>query len=573
VLWSLRLGVNYGPDLLGLTQSCHGMKFVTTREEIKQAHPDYYALWNGRRATDHRECGAPCLSSDGLFDLHLRYVRAVFDHYREPMISLDLPDGSGTLCQCDLCKGRDAPARGWNGSLSDHVWGYIDRAARALRETHPDRRVSGLAYSAYRQPPENIETLSPNIALLFCQTRSSFGDTARRDFYRGLREAWLQKLSSKELYLFEYHLQNRPGTATEGVPVYFPRLIAEDLRSLKGVSLGDTIDAYRPSDPSTLPYHAQAVMHLNWYVISRLWWDAELDLDALLDEYYRLFYGPARSEMQAFIEHAETNWTKMTSQVEPIDASLALLAKARAAAGDTVYGRRVDLLVDYLKPLQAKRETLAVGRAHAPQAEAAERDPAGLRIDGRLDEAFWEGVPEHAFKEIKTGAAPSQATTARFAWADRTLVVGIRCAEDDMANLVATTAQHDDANLWNDENIELLVETPAHAYYQIAVNPGGFILDMDRKTRDTLWNAEAEVAVQKDAAGWTVEMRLPTADLIEGGLDARRRIAGTRPTAEEPWYFNLYRHRVRERQVEGSAVWPTGGKLHQPLKFGKLVAK
>lgn len=571
ILWALRMGINYGPELIGLTQNCHGMKFATTRDEIKKAHPEYYALWNGRRATDHRECGAPCLSSEGLFKLHMQYARAVFDHYNEPLISLDTCDGYGQLCQCELCKGKDTPARGWTGSMSDYVWGYIDRAARELYKTHPDRKVSGLSYSAYKLPPEKIKNLSPNITLLMCQTRSTFHDPELRDQAIALRKAWLEILTSKEMYIFEYYLQNRPDCSTAGVPVYFPRLIAEDLRSLKGVSLGETIDSYFNASSKNSPVHAQAVMHLNWYVTSRLWWDVNQDLDAMLDEYYSLFYGPANREMKAFVEYSEKNWPLMTTKVEAIDRALELLASARKAAGDGVYGKRVDLIQAYVEPMKKLREKLAEGRANVPKFTIPERDPTDLVLDGKLDEAFWKDAPVYAFKDIVTGQAPSNAASARMVWADRALVVGVRCEEADMAHVTAYTLRNDDPNLWNEDNIELLLETPANSYYQIAVNSAGYIMDMDRKKRNILWNSEAEVAAARDEKGWTLEMKVPAVDLIEGGVDANRRVAGTKPTALAPWYFNLYRHRVCGKAVEGSVLVPTGGKLHEPMKFGELV--
>jgi hypothetical protein len=573
ILWALRMGINYGPELIGLTQSCHGMKFATTRDEIKKAHPEYYALWNGRRATDHRECGAPCLSSEGLFKLHMQYARAVLDHYKEPLISLDTCDGYGQLCQCELCKGKDTPARGWTGSMSDYVWGYIDRAAREIYKTHPDRKVSGLSYSAYKLPPEKIKELSPNISLLMCQTRSTFHDPELRDQARTLRKEWLKILPSKEMFVFEYYLQNRPDCPTAGVPVYFPRLIAEDLRSLKGISRGETVDSYFNFDPKKSSAHAQAVMHLNWYVTARLWWDANQDLDAMLDEYFNLFYGPANREMKAFVEYSEKNWPSMTTKVETIDKALELLAAARKAAGDSVYGKRVDLIVAYVEPLKKLREKLAAGRANAPRFTITERDPAGLVVDGKLDEAFWKDVQVYEFKDIVTGQVPTNAATARFAWADRALVVGVRCEDADMAHVTAYTLRNDDPNLWNEDNIELLLETPVHSYYQIAVNSAGYVMDMDREKRNILWNSEAEVAAAKDEKGWTIEMKIPSVDLIEGGMDKSRRVAGTKPTAKAPWYFNLYRHRARGKAVEGSALAPTGGKLHDPLKFGELIVK
>ncbi|MBQ7680326.1 MAG: hypothetical protein IJT34_10820, partial [Butyrivibrio sp.] len=49
---------------------------------------------------------------------------------------------------------------------------------------------------------------------------------------------------------------------------------------------------------------------LNDYVHMHLLWDPDLDLNALLDEYYRLFYGPASKQMRAFWDSAKAAFMK-----------------------------------------------------------------------------------------------------------------------------------------------------------------------------------------------------------------------------------------------------------------------
>ena len=107
-LWNLRLGLNHGHKLIGVTQPGHGIKFVLWRDEMKKAHPEMYALIDGQRDTTHKGTGAPCLSSPLLFEEQLRYARAMFDHFQQPMISIDMVDGYGPA----RCAGtRSARAR------------------------------------------------------------------------------------------------------------------------------------------------------------------------------------------------------------------------------------------------------------------------------------------------------------------------------------------------------------------------------------------------------------------------------------------------------------------------------
>ncbi len=73
------------------------------------------------------------------------------------------------------------PERGWAGTMSDQVWGYINRVALELNQSHPDRLVSGLAYSAYKSPPENIDKLSPNLVLIETRQRQGFWDEEKAE--------------------------------------------------------------------------------------------------------------------------------------------------------------------------------------------------------------------------------------------------------------------------------------------------------------------------------------------------------------------------------------------------------
>lgn len=575
-LWNLRLGTNHGADLIGLTQLCHGSKFVHLRDEFKAAHPDYFALWGGQRATDHKSGqGAPCLSSEGFFQHHLKYARAVFDHFGEPMLSIDVVDGYGRgVCECELCAGKGTPERGWMGLMSDYVFGYMNRAAQALYASHPDKMVSALSYGAYKLPPERIEQFPPNLALWMCQTRSGWGDRAARDETLRLRDQWLEKLPSRRLFIYEYYLENRPAGTWEGIPVYYPRLIAEDLRSLKGVGLGEYIDLYQPHERGEVPYDYLAICHLNLYVTARLWWDADLDVDALLEDYYEEFYGPARGEMKAFVEYCEQNWPRMRTDVDAIDRALELLTAARQTAGDTICGRRVELIVDYVEPLTRLRAQLANPREGVPMARALVRSARPV-IDGRLDDEVWGTVRRCELFEIEAGGRPAHPTSFLIAWIEDALYLGITCTEPDMPGLMIGTTEADSPNIWNGDVVEVLLATQFHSYYQIAVSPSGAVTDLDReKGLNTLWDSGAEIATQRGPDQWTVEIRLPAAGENAKDIDPLHGVAGKQPSETYLWFVNVCRQRVRGGETELSAWSPTGQKrFNVPEKFGKVYAR
>ncbi len=582
-LWNLRMGVNPGHDIIGQVQPGHGMKFVHMRDDFKEAHPEYFALRGGERALNKPSPGAPNLSSEGLLREHVQFVRAVFDHYDEPMISIDITDGYGALSEEEPCRSMGTPERGFQGRMSDYVWGYLNRVAAEVYETHPDKLVSGLAYSGYQLPPLKIETMSPNLAIIECRWRSNFYSADVRDRFRQLREEWLEMLPSGQWFVWDYYLhpsRSRGETPhpNRGRPVYFTRAIADDLGSLKGVSRGDTIEVYRHPNHIEHGYDwsEYAINHLNLYVTSRYWWDSQQDLDEVMEEFYTLYYGPARQQMKAFITFSEENWPVMGSDIEVIDETFALLKAAIEAAPEgSVYADRIQITADYVEMLRPWRERLAQGR-EGPTVTIPVLAEAGLAIDGRLDDSFWQNAPEFRLGNVVDGGPADVPATVRLAWlANDSLVIGIRCEEPDMAGLRDPATARNDMAIWNGDMVEIFLETPVHSYYQIAVSPSGTLLDLNRPGRiNTGWSAEATVATHRGKDYWSVEIVIPAAGASAEELYPDEGISGDRPTATSPWYFNIGRQRVREGESTLTTLAPTGRKhFHEPFRFGTLVVE
>ena len=572
ILWQLRLGWNQGPDIIGDFGMglSHGMRAVLERPEVRSAHPEYYTLFNGKR--DDLVIGESrgCLSSEGLFQQNVKYVRAMYDLLDAPMVSLMPEDGYVNLCQCKLCEGKGTLDRGWNGQISDYVWDYVNRVAKEVYKTHPDRKVSCFAYGGYLLPPLNIDMFSPNVVVGICQNRNSFHDPAARQKVLELRQGWLARMPEghKQLVNYDYYLHLRPDVVPH-MPIFLPRAIAADLQSLKGISIGDFIEVYR--DPGGM--NSLAVDHLNLYVTSRCWWDADLEIDKLLDEYCRDFYGPASREMKALIDYSEANLSDLPGNPAKIGKALELLAEAQGkVVADSIYGQRMAFVAGYLQPMHALREQLAIGRQNVPEAAAFARKKSEIRLDGQLDDKFWEGNWAYDLQELQTGKPPYMSTSFRMGWTDDAIYFGVRCNERDTSSLSIGTTKNEDGNIWNGDCIEILLETQTHAYYQIAVNPAGAIIDLDRRGGlDTLWSSGAEVATHVGDGYWSAEVRIPVVGAEESQLNPRFAVAGRLPTRNYPWYFNVCRQRFRPTGKEYSAFSPTGETtFHVVKKFGKL---
>lgn len=582
-LWQMRLGLNKGIDAIGLPIPGHGLNKVHQDPAVREAHPEWFGLYNGRRDNYFRNIGRPCLSSPELFDQTVRYVRSVFDQYDEPMVSIHVVDGYAKMCQCPLCEGKGTPERGWYGLLSDYVWDFVDRVAREVRETHPGKKIHANSGGRYQLPPTKIKALSPNVVVGLVQCRRDFGDSEKLGYHEDLRKQWAALMPEGcegRFSVYDYILHNNPNNLYGSMPVFYPHAIASDLRELKKLgSLGEFLEVYR--DPKGVA--RLGVDSLNLHVLTRLWWDADQNVDDIIDEYCALFYGPAKEPMKKLIDYSEKNFRNFRKNPETIKPVFEYLDAARnAVAPDSVYGKRVALLTNYLKPLEGLRKKLEIGRKNVPKVTIFSEEKPNVTFDGRLDEPCWKRDPETfkprilGLREVETGRPCVHKTTCAAFWSGEALYLGIRCEDDEMDKAPIATVKNDDATIWDGDFLDIFIETNSHSFYQISINPAGAVHDMDCEggRYGTTWSANAEMAVAKDDHGWTIEMCLPAAGAERDAQDPYNGVSGVKPTEVYPWYVNICRKRTGKSDSECSALSPIGKKrFPTPEKFAQLVVK
>jgi len=575
-LWQLRLG--FYPDLK--VRFGHGIIYVLRPQD----HPKFFALYGGKRANQaklsHRK---PCLSSEGLLRSSVGFAKLMFDEYDKKIISLMPSDGYTAFCQCELCKGKDTPERGYTALMSDYVWDFIDRAAGEVAKTHPGKEIWCQAYGSYRLPPLKIDRFHPNVAVSLAQQRYSYHDPERRRQDLEIREGFLEKIPSRKFYMNNKYSIFSSG----GIPAFCPKRIAEDLKSLKGVARGENMEVRRgfSSSRQSGPDPLLATNHLNCWITARMWIEPGLDVEAILNDYYRKFYGPAAEEMKGFVEFCEQNWWRMGSKKEPILKAFDLIEKAGRAAGEegSIYAKRVRWIADYMKPMRATLERLRIGREKNPVARFAVRDKAPFVLDGSLNDAFWKGVPEYNLGEMKTGAEVQNKTRFKIAWADGYLYFGVRCDEPDMANLNTPAGKDGDNLIFSGDGVEIMLDPPSHAgYYQIAIDPLGHVTDLDRlpppapgrrgRLKST-WDSGIEAAMHRGDDHWIVEARLPVLGANQEDLNPDYGVSGDKPSADAPWYFNVCRVRIRQNKKSASTLAPNGGKggFHNKATFARLI--
>ncbi len=391
-LWSKRLRLG----LSELAWLCHGTSLVT--EYNKEAHPEYLAIVGGQLQSQGDYGPGQSRLAAPLRDAMIRFGTKLFDRYSELRhMSTGPNDGYTVIDDRDRDAGWMRSRYGSRGELSDYVWTFVNEVAMGVAQSHPGKYIMGLAYSRYRMPPPAIETFDPAVGVTYCQTRAvEMVDPEARRVVIAEREAWRRKLPSGEFYLWEYFLWHRKGQALWGVPVIFTKLMQEDMRSLNGLSKGEYVEAW-----SLQGGEMWGLNHLTIYLQARLYWEPDLDLDTLLEEYYRLFYGPAAGEMREFFEYAEEVWMRPAPRqtvlmgedgvpkregfLQPADVPryFEILERARNKTGDDPYRQRIDLIVGECLPMR----TMFAFQEYFDKGQAAAKAKDGTAAAENLEQA------------------------------------------------------------------------------------------------------------------------------------------------------------------------------------------
>ncbi|MEE8556907.1 MAG: DUF5916 domain-containing protein [Myxococcota bacterium] len=137
-------------------------------------------------------------------------------------------------------------------------------------------------------------------------------------------------------------------------------------------------------------------------------------------------------------------------------------------------------------------------------------------IDGRLDEAVWEGAPtirRLAQVEPSAGAPPSESTEIRILYDKDFLYLGIRCYDREPEAILAREMVRD-VSLTSDDRVSIVVDTfhDQKNGFLFSVNPLGSRWDAliepgpnFRDEWDGIWYAKAEI----DEKGWSAEVAIP----------------------------------------------------------------
>lgn len=315
-------------------------------------HPEWFALQpNGSRLQPGTSSRSQfCVTNEGLIAELVRCGREYLDSHPEAGSYNICPNdgGAAKFCGCEKCKALDVPGTGTTGR---YAW-HFNRVAQGIAATHPDRYVCSYAYSSYRTGYPGLR-MHDNVVLGMVMYGASawLCDAARQESHAQWR-SWDSVVRQRFL---------RPNVSAKGggLPLLYPHKMAEDLKPIfRGPLVG--------VDFASVGHH-WANEGLNYYVLAKLIWDPESDVDAVIDDYCRSGFGAAAPAVRRYFRRLE-DLTAALAKAVPLEESRSLiwpwrlpqckqvysppilaelvgiLAEARGLADSDAARRRVDFL-------------------------------------------------------------------------------------------------------------------------------------------------------------------------------------------------------------------------------------
>lgn len=333
-------------------------------------HPEYFSENLGVRVAD----GQLCLSHPDVLRLTVEDLRRrMAGNPRAGIWSVSQND-TYLPCACAACRAVDEEEGSPSGSLL--------RFVNAVAAEFPGKTISTLAYQYTRRPPELTKPL-PNVNIVLCSIESGRErpiEQADPGFARDLA-GWARLTDN--LLVWDYVIQFHHLLAP------FPnlRVLQPNLRFFAAQGASAVFE-------QGLAEMKGEFAELRAWLLSKLLWNPDADVDALLDDFLGHYYGAAAGPVRAYIDEMhdalERSGEGLSCFGRPAPSADGFLSQARlarygelfdraeaAVAGDGARlerVRRARLPLQYARLEQARELAIGPGGCFEPDA-AARRGP------------------------------------------------------------------------------------------------------------------------------------------------------------------------------------------------------
>jgi uncharacterized protein DUF4838 len=471
------------------------------------------------------------------------------------------------FCECEKCRKEiaDAPSgslKGY-GKHSNYVFGFVDKVAKKLKKTHPEKHVSAIAYQAYLDAPTHVQ-LEPDVAIQMCTDFQAMYRPGVKKRVMAIYNNWLKESQSsgRALYVTPYY--NFPAVYVIGYcakekhypfPVFIPHIIGETYKmfakdGIKGF--------YNYGDPR----------QLGFYLMYKTADDPTLDVEGSISEFFQRYYGNAAKPMKGFFEEMEkavcdpsnlpssnaysfsecTSWGTL-GNAKRMEKLSSYMSEAEKAADTPETKQRVKLFQDaiwkymligrenYQKkllalcddPKMAKKMLDKIDRMKAVSPPSVIVPYLKSEKNGKID--WSKTLKLKKWKKISGFPSVNKHIATQVAHDGKNLRIRIT---DDSKNMKLKMTK---GKVWYGDVCELFFAPKPNSrpYQQLAISPTGEYKALsypDNVVGVNDWHINAKIESETNQGGlWILEISLPLNQLVADGIKPG-----------DSFYANFYRN-------------------------------
>ncbi|TDE53117.1 DUF4838 domain-containing protein [Flavobacterium sp. GT3P67] len=271
----------------------HSFSKLLPPQEYFKKNPTFFALYEGNRNGE-----SICMTNDTVVDLVIQKIQKVIaQNPNAPFYSVSQNDDV-IYCECQECKSINNKYGGPQGSL----YYFLNKIAVYF----PKTKIVTLAYLHTFKPPTNLK-LQPNIYTLFCPIELNRGkaivdDTYSKSFRKTLQD-WNETTS--HLYLWDYTVQfSNYLSPFPNIHTFSDNYKFFEKNNVKGLFVQGYADV--PGD----------FTELRQYLLAKLLWNTDIDIEATTDDFLRGFYGKAAPQIRKYLNLLAENQQKSNSYLD-----------------------------------------------------------------------------------------------------------------------------------------------------------------------------------------------------------------------------------------------------------------
>ncbi|MGO4905244.1 DUF4838 domain-containing protein [Flavobacterium sp. W20_MBD1_R3] len=256
----------------------HSFHTLLPPKDFFKSNPDFFALYEGKRRPE-----SLCMTNETVVKNVIKKMNQIIsDNPKATFISVSQNDDA-VYCECDKCKSLNEKYGGPQGSL----YFFMNKIAKYF----PKTKIATLAYQHTYKPPLYLK-IEPNIYTLFCpielnRGKSILKDPANKSFVK-IMQKWGETASN--LYLWDYTVQFSSYLSPfPNIHTFSDNYKFFKKNNVKGLFVQGYADV--PGDFS----------ELRQYLLAKLLWNTEIDIEATTNDFLKGFYGNAAPSIKEYL--------------------------------------------------------------------------------------------------------------------------------------------------------------------------------------------------------------------------------------------------------------------------------